>query len=253
MAHTRPSSRVCLAALVTAGVLGVLAQAPASGVASLEECKGGIKLESDGLDTNFKSNVTELPNVIITGCDARIEARRARATSVDFEDSKWTFEGDVRIHMDQPRGSLKSDRAVVAFRNNQIESVTITGSPAEFEQKRAESNSTARGRAGKIVYDFSTGTVTLSDDAWISDGGGKEIKSAQLLYDISKQAVLGTSKAGDGGERVKITINPRASKQNGGNPSATPPTGQSTPRDTPPAGAAVPAPAPAPAPTTPKP
>ena len=242
MASSRPSSRIRLAAIAAAAAMGVLAQAPASGVASLEKCQGKIELESKELRTNFKTNVTEMPNVVITGCDARIQARSASATKVDFVDSKWTFEGDVRIHIDQPQqGSLKSDRAVVDFRNNQIQSLTITGSPAEFEQKRGESNGTARGRAGRIVYDFSTGTVTLSDNAWISDGGGKEINSAQLVYDINKQAVLGTSKSGDGGERVKITINPQATKQNGGGSNPAPPTGKSTRRDTPPAAPAAPA------------
>ena len=243
MAHSRPSSRIRLAALATAGVLSVLAQAPASAVASLEKCRGAIEVVSDKLDTNFKNNVTELPNVVITGCDARIEARRARATSVDFSDSKWTFEGDVHIRIDQPQqGNLKSDRAVVDFRSNQIESVTITGSPAEFEQKRSESKEPARGRAGKIVYDFGTGTVTLSEDAWFSDGDGHEIKSPQLVYNIATQG-LG-SKSNNSGERVRITIDPQAKKQNGGSASPAPPTGQAAPRDTPP-------PASAPAPVKP--
>jgi lipopolysaccharide transport protein LptA len=229
MARSRPSNRISLAALVTVGAVGVLAHAPAWAVASVENCRDGIEVESDKLIGNFKNNVTELPNVVVTGCDARIEARRGRATKVDFDDSQWTFDGDVRIHMKQPEGSLKSDQAVVAFRNNQIVSVTITGSPAEFEQKRGDAGGVARGRAGKIVYDLSTGTVTLSDDAWLSDGG-KEIKTAQIVYDIGKQALVGTSKPGEGNQRVKITINPKASKPQSGGQNTAPPAGQGTPR-----------------------
>ncbi len=194
-------------------------------------------MDSRELRTNFKTNVTELPNVTITGCNARIQARSASTTNVDFTNSKWTFEGDVRIRIDQPQqGTLRSDRAVVDFRNSQIQSVTITGSPAEFEQKGSESRGTARGRAGKIVYDFSTGTVTLSDDAWLADDAGKEIKSPQIVYDFNRQALVGTSKSGDGGgERVKITINPQAAKKNGSNASPAQPAGQAAPGDTPPA------------------
>lgn len=240
MAHSRPSSRLWLASVAAASVLGGLANAPALAVVSLDKCRGKIEVESDKLATNLKSNVTELPNVVITGCDARIQARKASATSVDFADSKWTFDGEVRIRMDQPAGNLKSDRAIVAFRNNQIESVTITGTPAEFEQTRGESKGTARGRAGKIVYDFSAGTVTLSDDAWFSDGG-REITSAQVVYDLNQQQANATSKVAEDGKRVKITINPQATKQNGASPTPAPPTGQNTSRGTAPAASPAPA------------
>jgi lipopolysaccharide transport protein LptA len=242
MAHSRPSSRVCLAVLACAGVLGVVAQAPALAVASLEKCNG-VDIDSGELRTNFKTNVTELPNVTITGCNARIQALKASTTNVDFANSKWTFEGNVRIRIDQPQqGTLKSDRAVVDFQNSQIQSVTITGSPAEFEQTGTQPRGSARGRAGKIVYDFSTGTVTLSDDAWLADDAGKEIKSPQIVYDFNRQALVGTAKSADGANgRVKITINPQAAKKNGSNASPAPPTGQATPRDTPPASPPAPA------------
>ena len=144
MEYSRPGNRARLAALATAGVLGVLAHAPALAVASLEKCNG-FDVESRELRTNFKTNITELPNVTITGCNARIQARSASTTNVDFANSKWTFEGDVRIRLDQPQqGTLRSDRAVIDFRNSQIQSVTITGSPAEFEQKGSGSRGTAR-------------------------------------------------------------------------------------------------------------
>ena len=228
MAHSSASSRVCLAALVTAGALGLLAQLPAFAVASLEDC-APIKVESNGLRTNLKTNVAELPGIVIKVCDARIEARMARTMKVEFTNSQWTFEGDVRIRMDEPQRSLKSDLAVVDFRNSQIQSLTITGKPAEFEQKGGESTATARGHAGKIVYDFSAGTVTLSDDAWISYGEGKELTSAQIVYDINRQAVDANPKAADPGGRVKFTIDPKAAKKGSGNSKATPPTGQQTP------------------------
>ncbi|MEJ1960135.1 MAG: LptA/OstA family protein [Gammaproteobacteria bacterium] len=114
------------------------------------------------------------------------------------------------------------------------------GYPAEFEQTRGESKGTARGRAGKIVYDFSAGTVTLSDDAWFSDGG-REITSAQVVYDLNQQQANATSKVAEDGKRVKITINPQATKQNGASPTPAPPTGQNTSRGTAPAASPAPA------------
>ena len=129
-----------------------------------------IELEGDNLDGDLRKNITELKNVVITGCDARIEAELARVSKLDFEDSRWTFEGNVRIRMEAQQGSLVRTRRSSNFRNNQIQRVTITGKPAEFEQRRTDSGATARGRAGEIVYELDAGTVQLSDDAWLSDG-----------------------------------------------------------------------------------
>ena len=105
--------------------------------ASLAKCTSQIEVEGDNLDGNLRKNFTELKNVTITGCDARIDARLARFTKLDFEDSRWTFEGNVQIRMDSPQGSLSSDQAIVSFRNNQIDKVTSSAS------RRASSRSAA--------------------------------------------------------------------------------------------------------------
>ena len=39
------------------------------------------------------------------------------------------------------------------FKDNLIARATVVGKPAEFEQKRVDSDQMARGHAGKIVYD----------------------------------------------------------------------------------------------------
>jgi lipopolysaccharide transport protein LptA len=178
--------------------------------ASLAKCTSQIEVEGDNLDGNLRKNFTELKNVTISGCDARIEARVARFTKLDFQDSRWTFEGNVRIRMDSPQGSLDSDMAVVSFRNNQIDKVDITGKPARFQQKRTDSGAVAYGRAGQIVYELRAGTVNLSDNAWVCDGS-KEMRSARLVYDLNKQTANASS--GPTGQRVKLTIDPRANSK----------------------------------------
>jgi lipopolysaccharide transport protein LptA len=206
-------------------MLGAFALPPAVSAASLGKCTEAIQVEGDNLGANLKQNSTELANVSITGCDTRIEAKRARVSRLDFEDSSWTFEGAVKIRMDAQRGSLTSDQAVVNFRNNQIERVTITGRPAQFEQKRTDSDAIARGRAGEIVYELGAGTVSLSKDAWLSDGS-TEIKGNLLVYDIRAQQVQASSKPGEK-ERVRLTITPKTSK--GKAPATTPPSGSTAP------------------------
>jgi len=178
--------------------------------ASLAKCTSQIEVEGDNLDGNLRKNFTELKNVTITGCDARIDARLARFTKLDFEDSRWTFEGNVQIRMDSPQGSLSSDQAIVSFRNNQIDKVDIIGKPARFQQKRSDSAATAYGRAGQIVYELRAGTVNLTDNAWVCDGT-KEMRSAKLVYDLNKQTANASS--GPNGQRVKLTIDPRANSK----------------------------------------
>lgn len=210
MAHSLPSSVPVLAwgAFVA---LGALACAHPARAATLGKCTEAIQVEGDNLGANLKQNSTELKNVVISGCDTRIEARLARVSRLDFEDSSWTFEGNVHIHMEAQNGSLSSDQAVVTFRDNQIERVTITGSPAEFEQKRTDSDALARGHAGQIVYELGAGTVSLSNDAWLTDGS-TEIKGSLLVYDIGRQQVQATSKPG-AKDRVRLTITPKPSSK----------------------------------------
>jgi lipopolysaccharide transport protein LptA len=198
-------------ALTIGAGLNVAFTRPA-GAASLAKCTSQIEVEGDNLDGNLRKNFTELKNVTISGCDARIEARLARFTKLDFEDSRWTFEGDVRIRMDSPQGSLNSDQAVVSFRNNQIDKVDITGKPARFQQKRSDTDATAYGRAGQIVYELRAGTVNLTGDAWVCDGS-KEMRSAKLGYDLNKQTANASS--GPNGQRVRLTIDPRANSKDG--------------------------------------
>jgi lipopolysaccharide export system protein LptA len=70
-----------------------------------------------------------------------------------------------------------------------------------------------------MVYEAGAGTVRLVEDAWLSDGG-KEIKTPQLVYDIRRAEIRSTGSDGPeggkgssgGNDRVRITIDPKASK-----------------------------------------
>jgi lipopolysaccharide export system protein LptA len=233
MARSRPNRHSLLAAYAGLAALAALVLPEGAIAASLGNCGEPIEVEGDNLGANLKQSSTELVNVSITFCDTSIQADRARVSRLDFEDSSWAFEGEVKIRMDAQRGSLTSDQAVVKFRDNQIERVTITGRPAQFEQKRTDSDAIARGRAGEIVYELSAGTVSLSKDAWLSDGN-TEIKGNLLVYDIRQQQVQASSKPGSS-QRVRVTIMPGSSSKDGKAPAegkaVTPaPTGPTKPR-----------------------
>jgi lipopolysaccharide export system protein LptA len=168
-----------------------------------------IIVEAKPWEVDYRNNNAVLREVVITQCDMRIQAAEARVTGgLNFENSLWTISGDVQITAEG--GSLHSEKAIVSFRDNLISQATITGTPARFEQQR-EDGTTSRGRANTIDYETRTGTVSLTTDAWLSDGRN-EISGQQLVYNIRSQSVQGQTSPASGGNgdgRVRIVIQPR--------------------------------------------
>jgi lipopolysaccharide transport protein LptA len=196
----RNSTRIALGVLV-AGLLGVAEGAPAP-CANQE-----IVLEAKPLEMDYRNNNAVLRDVVITQCGVRIQAAEANIKGgLNFEDSKWTISGDVRITAEG--GSLSSDKAIVSFRNKVISAATITGAPAQFEQQR-EDGTTARGHANTIDYETTSGIVSFNTNAWLSYGRN-EITGQQLVYNIRTQSVQGQGKPGAniGDGRVRIVIQP---------------------------------------------
>jgi lipopolysaccharide transport protein LptA len=142
--------------------------------------------------------------VKITQGVLEVTAQQASATGLEFDNSEWRLQGDVKITV--PGGKLQSNEARVMFKNNAIASASIKGTPAQFEQQLKEKNQVARGRAGAIDYDVQAATVRLTGDAWLTDGQN-EIRGRTLVYDIGRQRVQANPSEKDPGG-VQITINP---------------------------------------------
>jgi lipopolysaccharide transport protein LptA len=198
----RNSSRAAVGILLAAGLLGVAEGAPAP-CANQE-----IVLEGKPLEMDTRNNNAVLRDVVITQCSVRIQAAKADIKGgLNFENSHMTISGDVRITAEG--GSLTSDKAIVSFRNKLISAATITGSPAQFEQKR-EDGTTARGRANTIDYQTANGTVSFNTNAFLSYGRN-EVTGQQIVYNIRSQSLQqGQAKPGTniGDGRVRFVIHP---------------------------------------------
>ena len=194
--------RATTGALLAAGLLGV-AEGAAAPCANQE-----IVLEGKPLEMDYRNNNAVLRDVVITQCSVRIQAAVADIKGgLNFDNSHMTISGDVRITAEG--GSLSSDKAVVSFRNKLISAATITGTPAQFEQKR-EDGTTARGRANTIDYDTASGTVSFNTNAFLSYGRN-EATGQQFSYNIRTQSlqpgqVKPGANTGDG--RVRFVIQP---------------------------------------------
>ena len=204
-ASRRTDSAVAGGALLLAGLLGIAPESAAQ-IGRPTCANPEIAIEAKPFDVDYRNNNAVLREVVITQCDLRIEAEEARVTGgLDFENSRWTIAGDVRITAEG--GHLTSDKAVVSFRDNVISRATITGSPAAFEQQR-EDGTISRGHANTIDYETTSGTVSLLENAWLSHGRN-EMTGPQLVYNIKTQSVQGRGRVGKSGDRVRIVIQPR--------------------------------------------
>jgi lipopolysaccharide transport protein LptA len=203
MANSPLSNRTRFAATLACGLLGVAASAQVPREAQK------IVMDAVPVEIDTRNNTAVFRDVVITQGDLRIQANEAHvAGGLDFETGQWTVTGDVRINAEG--GSLKSDKAVVSFRDKLISQATITGSPAVFEQQRAD-GTMSRGRAGTIDYETASGTVNFAGNAWLSFGGN-EISGQSLVYNIKTQSMQGQPRSDTGkpgGGRIRIVIPPR--------------------------------------------
>ena len=155
-----------------------------------------IKVEARSSDFDYQNNVLVFNEITIVQGDIRITAVRAVASGLDFEDSSWEFSGSVSIT--DAESGLASDAARVRFASGEVQSATVTGTPATFQQRRKDE--LTQGRANRIDYDLGRGTVELAGDAWLTDGRN-EVAGATLVYSTETQRIISD-------KPVVFTINP---------------------------------------------
>ena len=164
-----------------------------------------ISLDASSSEFDRKNDRLVFRDVSIQQGELNIRADLAEATRLDFEDSRWQFEGDVRIEFDT--GTIDSDSATLQFTGHQLRHAEIVGEPAQFAQKKREDGGRATGQARRLEYDFDSGIVTLSQNARLSEGAN-DITGDWLQYDMRRERIV--AGADDDNERVHITIVPSA-------------------------------------------
>ena len=191
-----------------AAILALVLAMPAIAAQPTKGRNAEIVVDAASSDVDYRSNTLLFRDVVITQGPLRVQAERARATGLDFKDATWTFSGKVKI--DVEGGTMRAEEAVVNFIADQLARATVRGKPAEFEQQMKTCGK-ARGRAGSLVYETRGGTVTLKENAWLSDGRS-EIRGQQLVYEIAAQRVQAGKTTGSD-ERVRIVIRPQTAPE----------------------------------------
>lgn len=140
---------------------------------------------------DYENGTAAFKDIVVSQGGIRVTAQRAQVTGLDFESSRWTFEGQVLVTLESG-GTLRSDHAIVEIHDSRITRATATGDPAEFEQRRAGSRPALHGHAQRIVFDAAANTVRLSGKASLSDGRN-EITGPVLVYGLRGESVTAVS------------------------------------------------------------
>lgn len=160
-----------------------------------------ITLDADSSEFDRKSDRLTFRGLHITQGDVGIKADEAEATRLDFENSQWTFFGNVEI--DSAGTKAYCDRAEISFKNHQITNAILLGEPARFEQSIPEEDKLTRGHANQLEYDLVGSTIKMVENAWLSDGSN-EVSGARINYDLANEFITADADA-NGPVRMKIT------------------------------------------------
>ena len=198
--------RIAIALLLVAML--VCLWAPVSR-AQLEELRLPISLDADSTDYDGNNSMLMFQGLRLTQGNIGVEADEGRASKLDFEDSIWHFAGNVII--DTENGHIECDAADLRFDGHQLQTATITGSPATFELRRPGNEEITYAEAGRLDYDFRSGIIEFSEQAVITEGGN-QISSNYLLYNITERRINAQS-AGEGDPKVKITYTPKPEEE----------------------------------------
>lgn len=134
-----------------------------------------------------------------------IEAADIDATLADDSESRLT--GDVTITQGTMR--IESASAVITRKGGEIVRVLLEGAPASMRQEQ-DDGTPMRASAGRIDYDVVTETIVLTGSVAV-DQGGDSMRGERVTYDM-KSGRLNAAGSGSGDGRIRMTIQPRASR-----------------------------------------
>ena len=161
-----------------------------------------IDLNADSSEFDRKNNILFFHDLHITQGQFSIEADEATVAKLDFENSRWTFTGNVVIENEDAKAY--SDRAVVLFQEHHVANAIMHGTPVRFAQESPETGKTIEGHANKLEYDLASGVIRMSEDAWLSDGAN-EVSGNRISYDLISEYIIADS---DETGQVRMKINP---------------------------------------------
>lgn len=159
-----------------------------------------ITIDAESSEFDYQSNRLLFRGLRLDQGTLGIRADLAQTDRLDFEAGAWSFNGNVELEVNG--AILVCDDAVLEFRDYNLASATLNGSPARFRQTTGVAGGNpAEGEAETIVY-VPGGRLQFRENAFFSDGTN-QISGALISYDLDARKISAGS--GDSGP-VTIVI-----------------------------------------------
>ena len=151
-----------------------------------------IDLDAESSEFDRKRNRLVFRKLRIRQGPLSVDADEAVATRLDFDNTRWEFTGNVII--ENAGTTAWADYADILFQEHRIRNAEMTGEPVRFQQIAPSRNdeskiTTTKGRANSVQYDVDSGVVSMSEDAWLSDGSN-EVTGDRISYDLVREIIL---------------------------------------------------------------
>lgn len=209
--------------------------------AQLLDSTQAIEMEADSTSADARSGALIFTRISVRQGALKISADTAESSALGFEDSVWSFTGDVNITsptaqltarsliLEFSDGQLKTARiqgaplryvssgkddtavsaatATVQVGNGLIRTIALAGQPIDISRLNKDTGKTSRGRAEQINYDATTRNLDLTGNAELNENGNM-ITGNVITYNLGDQTVKASANQ-QGSDRVHITILPK--------------------------------------------
>lgn len=151
---------------------------------------GNLEINGENLEISSDGRAT-LENAVLTHRESNVRATASRATKTDKPGGVSDLDLSGTVHIEVRGAVLDATSAVMVFRNQELISVQVRGSQAEFSHQPKGSSRRINGRADSIAYDAASGKVVLTGNGFYSfTDGSAQGSSDTVTYDINVGSVV---------------------------------------------------------------
>ena len=123
----------------------------------------------------------------------------------EIDQNKETIVYTGAVEVIQGTLRVNGERMVVNVKDNQVQRIVTTGSPARYRQELDDNQGEVKAHANTIIYHTAQERVYLNGDAFLTQQGN-QLKGESIRYNIVDGKV--DASAGETDDKVKMTFTP---------------------------------------------
>lgn len=150
-----------------------------------------------------------LSNIVFALPDDRKQPIQISADTAELNEQTGTAVYAGNVIMTQGSMQMKANKVELVRKNDDIDSIIATGTPASFQQKPAANKPITTAYGMKMVYKIKDQTITITDKAKVVQEKDS-FSGERIVYQMDKAIVNAYGGNGSSGERVQMIIQPKA-------------------------------------------